>query len=636
MTSSWEPIRLADIAPLTIGPLHIGPSTLELRNGPERTMIEPRMMQVLVVLAQAQGTTVSRDELVARCWGGVIVGDNALQRVISRLRDLAQTIGQNVFTIETVKRVGYRLVEFPSLPAAAGEPSAPALAAQPAAGAMPAPAHPPHRRPLRWWAPALIGAAGLALGLWLLITPAAPTSAIIQIELDPGTSSAREAALTLELMRARRTPDLPLFRADGAVDDADFRLQAAPGPAGEATDLFSLHDRRGGVLWSTSLLRAPPGAQLKAMTGAAGAVLFCAFGAGGLDRPYDPEALRLMLALCAQQRIDGKLPDQQQLDQLAGLMPKSPRVAAWQVLRAIDWYRFSQLTGGHDNRAGLERQVARLRRLSPGHPMVVIGENALLPAGRWGQRLNRIDTALQQQPGSAALHEARAALLREIGELGSAVYAAGNALRLDPYDVQLHHALISALGFSGFIAPARKAAGEAELLWPGSAALRDARFRIEWRLGDAATVLRQLEAGDYFGSGPREVQNSLFRNYLLARMEPTPARIEAALAPLRRQWAREPKIPFLLLQAAASLGARDEALAIMQHPTAIAELRTGPEILFRSYLQDLRQDPRFMRAMADIGLAQFWLQRRDWPDFCSAPDLPYECRALTLEILARR
>lgn len=630
MTSSWEPIRLAEAAPLTIGTLHICPSTLELRNGPERTMIEPRMMQVLVVLAQAQGATVSRDELVARCWGAVTVGDNALQRVISRLRDLAETMGRDVFTIETVKRVGYRLVAAASLPAAVGEPSAPALAVAPSAAVPPAPAQPIRRHPLRWWALALIGTTGLALCLWLLTSPAAPPSAIVQIELDrgPGTTSAGEAALTLELMRARRTPDLPLFRTGRSPVDADFELQASPGPAGDASSLLSLHDRRGGVLWSISVPRTQPGEQLKAMTGAAGAVLFCAFGTGGLDRPYDPEAVRLMLSLCAQERIEGNVPDQQQLDQLAQLAPASTRVAAWQISSAMERHLFGRLTERQRARAVLEPHMARLRALSPNHPMLVIGENAMLPSGRWGDQLRRLENALQQQPGSVELHAASAAILREIGELGAAVRSAGTALRLDPFDVRHHHQFITALAFSGFVAPARKAVGEAEQLWPGSTAVRDARFRIEWRLGDAATVLRQLEAGEFFDSATLEQQNSLFRNYLLARLEPTPTRIEAALAPLRRQWARDPTIPFLLLQAAGSLGAREEALTVMQHPKAIIALRNDPEPLFRIYLQDLRRDPRFMLAMADIGLAQFWQQRRNWPDFCSAPDLPYDCQAL--------
>jgi DNA-binding winged helix-turn-helix (wHTH) protein len=67
-------------------------------------------MQVLVALAQANGAVISRDELIERCWGGVVVGENAIQRVISRLRQVAATLGNGCFQLETITKVGYRIV----------------------------------------------------------------------------------------------------------------------------------------------------------------------------------------------------------------------------------------------------------------------------------------------------------------------------------------------------------------------------------------------------------------------------------------------------------------------------------------------------------------------------------------------
>ena len=53
---------------------------------------------------------MTRDELIARCWEGRIVGDNAIQRTISRLRDIAAGFGEGCFRLETVSKVGYRLI----------------------------------------------------------------------------------------------------------------------------------------------------------------------------------------------------------------------------------------------------------------------------------------------------------------------------------------------------------------------------------------------------------------------------------------------------------------------------------------------------------------------------------------------
>lgn len=66
-------------------------------------------MQGLVALASAKGAILTRDELIARCWDGRIVGEGAIQRVISLLRQIAAATG-GAFEIETIPKVGYRLI----------------------------------------------------------------------------------------------------------------------------------------------------------------------------------------------------------------------------------------------------------------------------------------------------------------------------------------------------------------------------------------------------------------------------------------------------------------------------------------------------------------------------------------------
>lgn len=82
-------------------------------------------MQVLVVLAQAGGVVVSRHALIERCWDGRIVGENAINRVISLVRALGADIGANAFELETITKVGYRMiVKGAPAPAWAASPSA--------------------------------------------------------------------------------------------------------------------------------------------------------------------------------------------------------------------------------------------------------------------------------------------------------------------------------------------------------------------------------------------------------------------------------------------------------------------------------------------------------------------------------
>ena len=76
--------------------------------------LEPKVMDVLVVLATYAGHVVSREELLNRVWPGVIVTEDTLSRCIYQLREkLRQAIGRTredgFDPIETLPKRGYRL-----------------------------------------------------------------------------------------------------------------------------------------------------------------------------------------------------------------------------------------------------------------------------------------------------------------------------------------------------------------------------------------------------------------------------------------------------------------------------------------------------------------------------------------------
>ncbi len=102
-------IDLAHQPDFAVGELNVHPSTRELSRGDDRTVIEPRVMQVLVALHRTGGAVVSKDDLAHSCWEGRVVGEDAINRVISRLRKLSDGLAKDIFQVETVTRVGYRL-----------------------------------------------------------------------------------------------------------------------------------------------------------------------------------------------------------------------------------------------------------------------------------------------------------------------------------------------------------------------------------------------------------------------------------------------------------------------------------------------------------------------------------------------
>lgn len=71
-------------------------------------------MQVLVAFAQANGDILTLDRLIDRCWDGRIVGENAIHRAISKVRELGANFGGGAFAIETITKVGYRMRVQPS------------------------------------------------------------------------------------------------------------------------------------------------------------------------------------------------------------------------------------------------------------------------------------------------------------------------------------------------------------------------------------------------------------------------------------------------------------------------------------------------------------------------------------------
>jgi DNA-binding winged helix-turn-helix (wHTH) protein len=110
MTAPPNPtsITLAREPVFRLGGLEVRPPTREVIGTKGSEVLEPRVMQVLVVLAKANGDVVTRDDLLTLCWEGRVVGDDALNRVIGKIRRLARTDAG--FALETIRKVGYRLV----------------------------------------------------------------------------------------------------------------------------------------------------------------------------------------------------------------------------------------------------------------------------------------------------------------------------------------------------------------------------------------------------------------------------------------------------------------------------------------------------------------------------------------------
>jgi TolB-like protein/DNA-binding winged helix-turn-helix (wHTH) protein len=437
-------VQLAHQAALSVGSLEVRPSTREVVWDGGREVLQPRVMQVLVALALAGGEVVSRDDLITQCWDGRIVSEDAINFVIGQVRKLATHT--RAFRLETIARVGYRLV---ANPPSEGSAALPAAGVARAEAPTPTQAKPDRRRVLMLSAVGVAGAGLAAAGgvvAWRALRPPPPVPVTIAVmpfdDLSPGQENRYLAkGLAREVRNAlSRVAGLSVI-ADAssfALSGRDLTDKAIGSRLG--ADLLlkgSVAERSGEVRVSTELIDLASDVQVWAEThqsrggdlfqlqdAVAGAViqeLITRVGAERIGRPPEPrrrnpEAFRLMLG--ANQLIEQT-----------------------RALRMVN-----RDEDGLDAADQAQALVTRALAIDPADPGALVVQAALVRNG-WTREL-------AQQPLTTAQRGAAAAeLLRE-------------ALTTDPNDP-------SAL-----------------------AALADCYRRIEWRFADAETLFQRALAID--------------------------------------------------------------------------------------------------------------------------------------------
>jgi DNA-binding winged helix-turn-helix (wHTH) protein/TolB-like protein/Tfp pilus assembly protein PilF len=159
---------------LQIGEWRADPDTNEISRGADTVRIEPKTMDVLMLLAGRGGRVVSREAFFSAVWPGMVVGDEALTQTIIKLRRALGDNSRSPSYIETISKRGYRLIA-PVRPWERGEANGvvvdEALAPEPS----------PRRRRYARWSGAIAGVtvAAAAAGVYFFhsITPPASSDA---------------------------------------------------------------------------------------------------------------------------------------------------------------------------------------------------------------------------------------------------------------------------------------------------------------------------------------------------------------------------------------------------------------------------------------------------------------------------
>ena len=577
-------------------------------------------MQVLVALADARGEILSRDDLIAACWEGRSVTDHSVNRVIQRLRALARACGS--FEIETVIKVGYRLLE--RQPGEVGGGSF-------AAGWWPA---------IRGWRLAggfagVAAVAAIALVVvhpWIVkadaalapvVTDGAPAPKAVAGELpDRLTQLLSKGGYKLRTMdSADADPTGATFLARANVDAGAQNLHL--------TLTLSEPNHRD-VMWSEEFSRPKPEAQalVDEASSTTAAVMACALEwMSHSKHRLDPVVVKDLLTVCdlnvnTQERGEANKRRQDLARDIVSREPDFP--PGLMLLATTDIGAAEELPARASRLRSEARAMAEhVLRVDPhfGGAYVVL---SLLPpvSDNLAASYDTLARGLAISPDDAWINVYAASLLLRAGYLNEGVAETQRAVDLRPLDPWMLSMLVEAFTDSGRIGDARASADQGLALWPGHTELLMSRISIEARQGDPGRALSDLDDAEGKGLAwytPDYVASA--RRMAFARKAGTAAAVAKAVFQTESALRQGSISESDALNDLMTLGAVDQSYALAEsHPESIAA-----GVLFEPQAAGFRADRRFMPLAKKLGMLQFWRARGRWPDFCLAPNAPYDC-----------
>ncbi|MFC3120277.1 nSTAND1 domain-containing NTPase [Agaribacter flavus] len=102
--------------PFYIGEWQVTPSENALRKGDTIKQLEPKAMDVLVLLCKRNTEVLSADTIIDACWGNADVGDNPVHKAITQIRKSLGDKASAPTYIETIRKRGYRVIASLSFP----------------------------------------------------------------------------------------------------------------------------------------------------------------------------------------------------------------------------------------------------------------------------------------------------------------------------------------------------------------------------------------------------------------------------------------------------------------------------------------------------------------------------------------
>jgi tetratricopeptide (TPR) repeat protein len=497
----------------------------------------------------------------------------------------------------------------------------------------------------------MLGLLVLVVGLFVLVLgvvvsrPWEAKASVPSIAVTASGSAAEPLAhdllVKLTTLQSAKSGSMRLIGADqGGSTRADFVFQvSADGRAPTlAASLMLLAGSDRSVLWSEDFKQESGNlADLNRQASfTAARVLGCALdGFSPKKVSLKPAVLKSYLNACAlldETFFDDTSRAASMLQQVTKDAPEFK--PGWAKLLIAETNRYQGLSET-DRKAYAPRfrqLIAAARKLDPDIPEAYVAEIELLPGRDFFDQVRLIDRAVKTDPDNVFILAARSLVMLCVGRMDAAVEDARRAASLDPLSPAIRSAYLQALIYSGRTDAARSELAEAEQLWPDASTILDSRYRLSLRYGnlaEAAGALKLMQSGKVAAGRMREA-------FVHARLDPTKANVGRSVELATSAFQSRPDIDHLT-ELIFTLGEFDRTEDLLNVLLAAQDESQFPyfvEVLFRPPLADLRANPRFMHVAAHLGLLDYWRRSGDWPDFCSDPDLPYDCKKEAAKLVA--
>jgi TolB-like protein len=589
--------------------------------------VEPKRMDVLMLLIEAAPDVVTTEQVLAHVWRGAIVGDGVVHQAISHLRRALRDDPRKPRCIETIPRRGYRLI-------------AEILARAPRAG----PAAPTADR-----AEAGSGRQGGSPAPLLAVLP------FDNLSNDPALEFFSDGVSEEILLTVARTSGIPVigrsssfqFRGDGKVLQhavAELRcshvLDGTVRRSGDrvrvSAQLIDCASQT--LLWSDrfDFDLADVFVLQDQVAAAVANALRATFSPSSQLGPIDPHAYDCYLKARSSSTQWLGANDPALLEQAVARVPTFARAwAALSVSRAIEAHvELDSVRSAYPRKLAIQAANSALR-LDPTCGAAYVALSIVKPVcGHFAERDALITAALEVAPTDPAVLFWAGRWSWTVGRLQDFRGYMARCHAVDPLWPQGVHQFAGALWVVGQTDDAKALWDQALARWPQLYYLHAAQLGFASLAGDWARVDALLESLRRSGLRTPETERSMRNAEILRNWD---SKDEQRLRErLRTQLEHTGTLPLGLLSLACLVDLADEAYAMAEQAHFDHLFAPGGSLhagdfglhhLFSPAGRALRADPRFVNLCARLGLCDYWLATGRWPDCVDEVANRYDFRA---------